>query len=119
MNRLEYLEKLISEKEAELKPLKKEWNKLILEEADKIEDRIHNCHFLKDKFKQDELRYSRITRCACGKGLAYVKNCSPRSAWYCSAILTGTADQNVKHDKGFPFDSYEIKSENEQQTTRE
>jgi len=70
---------------------------------------------LKDNpiFTDDELRYAAYTRCPCGHGLAYPKNCGPRHYWDCSAILKGIADHNLKHTDRLPFTFYEVKSEDQ------
>lgn len=66
------------------------------------------------------LVYAAHSRCPCGAGLAYDPCLEDESSvfvgpasgyWDCSAILLGTADQNVKHTDKLPFAFYEIKSE--------
>lgn len=118
MDRIKELTELIAVKEAELKPLKKELNKIWLKQAEDIENKIKRCLILKDKFELEDLRFARVSRCHCGAGMAYPKDAGPRSAWYCSAILTGTADVKVEHSPELPFTFYEVKSETKEQTTR-
>lgn len=69
-------------------------------------------------FTDDELRYSRYTLCPCGHGLAYPKDCGMNHYWDCSAILKGIADPNIEHTGQLPFSFYDVKSENDQETTR-
>jgi hypothetical protein len=69
-------------------------------------------------FKDTELFYSRSSRCPCGAGLAYPKECSPLHYWDCSAILLGKADKHVKHTAQLPFSMYDIKGERENESTR-
>lgn len=62
--------------------------------------------------------YAATKRCPCGAGLAYDDTCVEEpfkmpSYWDCSAILLGTADENVTHTARLPFAFYEIKSENQ------
>lgn len=59
----------------------------------------------------DDLIFAAYTRCPCGHGMAYPKNCNPNHHWDCSAILLGTADKAVTHEAKLPFVFYEIKSE--------
>ena len=74
---------------------------------------------LKDNpiFTDDELRYSAVTLCPCGHGLAYPKDCIPGHYWDCSAILKGIADKNVEHTGQLPFASNSIKGESERNGT--
>lgn len=70
-------------------------------------------------YSDEQLRYAATARCKCGAGLAYVKDADHRmpaqgvgGAWFCSDLLTGRADPDwEKHDKGYPFVEYEVKSE--------
>jgi hypothetical protein len=68
-------------------------------------------------FTDEELRYSAVSLCPCGHGLAYPKDCNINHYWDCSAILKGIADKNVQHTAKLPFSFYNIKSENEQRGT--
>lgn len=70
----------------------------------------------------ERLVYAAYSRCPCGAGLAYDPCHEDESSvfrgplfgcWDCSAILLGTADQNVKHTGKLPFAFYEIKSEDQ------
>lgn len=69
-------------------------------------------------FIDAELTYSRSHLCPCGYGLAYPSNCDLSHYWDCSAILKGIANPDVKHCGQLPFVFYEIKSENDEMTTR-
>lgn len=109
----EQLRNEIDELNKQLKPLEKELSDIYETEANEVEGKIANCKLMRDKFLPEELIYAATSRCICGAGLAYPKNISPRGSWYCSAILTGTAEQGTSHDSGFPFAFYEIKSENQ------
>lgn len=64
-------------------------------------------------FTSEELKYAAHSRCHCGAGLAYPKDMGIHGWWDCSAILTGTADDTVKHEARLPFAFYEIKSEDQ------
>jgi len=61
------------------------------------------------------LMYAAYARCPCGAGLAYDPQGESGKPiigyWDCSAILLGTADENVTHTAQLPFVFYEIKSE--------
>lgn len=76
--------------------------------------------FLKGKsfYKDDELRFSKTTLCPCGFGLAYPKGCGGNHYWDCAGVLKGTADKGVEHCGELPFVFYDIKSEDEERTTR-
>lgn len=64
-----------------------------------------------EPFTDDELIYSRYTRCPCGAGLAYPKDCSPGHYWDCAAILNGTAEHGKQHTAQLPFNTYDVKGE--------
>lgn len=74
---------------------------------------------LKDNpiFTDDELRYSAVSLCPCGHGLAYPIACGPFHYWDCSAILKGVADKSVTHCRQLSFSFYDVKSESEQRGT--
>lgn len=118
MSRIKELEQLIQDKEKELDPLKKELRKLYEKEQEECAEKINRCYNRTDKFTLEELRYSRTSRCGCGAGMAYPLTTSPRGDWHCGAILTGTAEAGTEHSPALPFMMYEVKSENETQTTR-
>jgi hypothetical protein len=67
--------------------------------------------------KPEHLVYSATSRCPCGAGLAYIRDCSPNERhWDCSAVLTGTAIPKEQpgsrvHTDRLPFAFYEVKSE--------
>lgn len=70
------------------------------------------------KYTDDELRYSAYSRCECGAGLAYPKDCGINHYWDCADILTGRAipadKEGAKQHAGqLPFMFYEIKSEDQ------
>ena len=62
-------------------------------------------------FAASDLRFAAFVRCDCGAGMAYPAAIGIHGAWYCSAILRGTASREVKHTPSMPFAFYEIKSE--------
>ena len=68
-------------------------------------------------FTDEELLYAATSRCPCGHGLAYPKDCGVSHYWDCSAILKGIADKNVKHTAKLPFAFYDVKSEDERRGT--
>ena len=68
----------------------------------------------KETYTVAELVYAAVARCPCGAGIAYPRDAEPygeTAYWDCSAILTGTAGEGVKHTDKLPFMFYEIKSE--------
>lgn len=65
----------------------------------------------KKKERKPRLIYAAYSRCPCGAGLAHESNCGHGGYWDCSAILLGTADENVTHCAKYPFVFYEIKAE--------
>lgn len=70
-------------------------------------------------FTDDELVYSRSTRCPCGAGLAYPKACGPMHYWDCAAILKDQArGAGVQHTDQKPFTFWDIKGERDGETTR-
>lgn len=118
MNKQEIQDK-IEALQAELKPLQEKLREIDTQEANSCEAKVKACYAMKDKFTPDELRYSREAKCECGAGLAYPKATGlQEGAWHCSAILTGVADKKVLHTGRLPFSMYEVKSENDNQTTR-
>lgn len=64
-------------------------------------------------WKAEDLRFAKSSRCPCGAGLAYPKECGAHHYWDCSNILMGIADATVKHCAKYPFVFYDIKSEDE------
>ncbi len=74
-----------------------------------------------DKYEPHHLYYSATGRCACKAGLAYPADNDIHGSWICSAVLLGTADPTVQHDR-YPFAFYSIKGESQvtqgYQTTR-
>ena len=62
---------------------------------------------------EKDLVYAASSRCPCGAGLAYQRECGPFGHWDCSAVLLGTADQNQKHTDKRPFIFWSIKSEDQ------
>jgi hypothetical protein len=64
-------------------------------------------------FTDDELRYAATSRCPCGHGLAYPKDCGPDHYWDCSAILKGVAVESVAHTAHLFFMYHSIKSESD------
>jgi hypothetical protein len=61
-----------------------------------------------------EIVYAASTRCPCGAGLAYEADSDPfKGYWDCSAIILGTAREDVQHTAKLPFVFYEIKGENQ------
>jgi hypothetical protein len=64
-------------------------------------------------FTDDELTYAAYARCLCGEGMAYPKKGAPNGYWDCSAILKGTARQDIKHEVKLPFAFWSVKSENQ------
>lgn len=68
-------------------------------------------------FSEDELNFSATSRCPCGYGLAYPKDCGGNHHWDCAGILLGKADLTVKHTDMLPFSFYDIKSESEYRGT--
>lgn len=77
---------------------------------------------LKAKPLAARLVYSAHARCPCGAGLAYDPVFEDENSiyvgplsgyWDCSAILLGTADQEVQHTEQLPFSFWDIKSENQ------
>ncbi|MPM08715.1 hypothetical protein SDC9_55029 [bioreactor metagenome] len=114
--RIEELRNAIRAHNAEIDKINEELRPLEFEHEEEIEQKIKRCHRGLDKFTPEELVFAATTRCHCGAGLAYVKNCSPRSSWHCSEILLGTAihaglDSAKEHDGELPFIMYNIKSE--------
>jgi hypothetical protein len=62
-------------------------------------------------FTLDDLTFSATFRCGCSHGMAYPTHIGIHGSWYCSAILRGIADRNVKHTPSHPFAFYEVKCE--------
>lgn len=62
-----------------------------------------------------ELIYAATVRCPCGAGLAYDNETADpfKGFWDCSAIMLGTAREDVTHTARLPFVYYEIKGENQ------
>lgn len=108
----------IAKLKAQLEPLQKELDLIYVEEGKETEEKVEACYNKTDKFELSELRFARHTLCECRLGMAYPLNSNVRGAWHCSGILLGTADEKVKHSGSMPFAFYEVKSENETQTTR-
>ena len=111
------LEAAIRRQKELLKPLEDRLREICNEELFNNEERLNLALQGKGDFTLDELRFSRTSRCVCGEGIAYPLNSSPNGYWICSAILLGLADRTIDHVR-YPFSMYEIKSENETQTTR-
>lgn len=88
-----------------------------------FDERYKRFEARKEFFAEEELLYAARTRCPCGHGLAYPKNCAnPHHHWECSAMLKGVQDNTIMHSERYPFSMYSIKSEDqpsaEGQTTR-
>lgn len=64
-------------------------------------------------FAAEELVFAATSRCSCGAGLAYPKECNSGHYWDCSEILMGIAKKEVKHTDQLPFAYYEVKFENQ------
>lgn len=88
-------------------------------------------------FTPKDLVFAAFSRCRCGAGLAYAREHDLRkpfsNAWYCSSVLLDTSEQGyevikegglfggrimrgddgVEHDGAYPFNVFEIKSENQ------
>lgn len=112
------LETSIGRLKEQLKPLEDRLNEILNEKSFEIEERLKIAMKGKGDFTLDELRFSRTSRCVCGEGIAYPKHSmNGNGYWLCSAILIGLADRTIDHVR-YPFSMYEIKSENETQTTR-
>lgn len=63
-------------------------------------------------FTDADLVYSAFTRCKkCSAGVAYPKECGGFHQWTCSNVLKGVGTANGH--EAFPFQFYEIKSENQ------
>lgn len=65
--------------------------------------------------------YAKTAKCPCGAPLAYNKTCTMEpfvgpAYWDCSAILDGTANQDMQHTDKLPFTFYEIKAESSAET---
>jgi len=88
-------------------------NQYFVEKRKRFEDRMK----INLSFNDDELVYSASSRCPCGHGLAYPKDCTPDHYWDCSAILKGIANKNVQHTAKLPFTFYDIKGESEERGT--
>lgn len=115
---LEDLNLKIEALEKELQPLVEERNAIYKKQAEDVEARVKKADNGNGDFDLTELRFSRTNVCECGAGLAYPINSGLRGSWSCSKILLGTADKTKVHTGALPFAFYEIKSENEHQTTR-
>lgn len=77
--------------------------------ASVFEDRWKRHQKGEEFFSDEELTYASTSRCHCGAGLAYPKNCGGFHQWSCSDCLTGRT-RTGQHD-AYPFAFYEIKSE--------
>ena len=60
----------------------------------------------------DDFTWAATARCRCGAGFCYPKfTRDSHGAWFCSAILLGTAAADSEHDKAKPFAFWSIKSD--------
>lgn len=125
INREIQLQEEIKELEDKLKPLQEELHEIWKQQSKTIEERIDIAKKGRGDFKPNELVFAAYTRCKCGSGIAYPKNIGVWGSWYCSDILMGkaiTGKESKIHDSSFPFNMYEIKSEDQPsangQTTR-
>jgi hypothetical protein len=98
------------EKEADAKQIIRQY---FAEKEERLQKRLADGEPLTD----EELKYSAVTLCPCGHGLAYPKEASPHHYWDCSAILKGIADKTVDHTAKLPFMYYDVKGESEERGT--
>ena len=68
-------------------------------------------------FNDNELLYAATRFCPCGHGLAYPKGCGAFHYWDCSAVLKGVSDTTITHCGRYPFTSYKIRGESENNGT--
>lgn len=89
-------------------------NQYFRESQERFQERMKN----NPVFNDDELHYSRVSRCPCGAGLAYPKKCGPNHYWDCSSILKGVASTDVQHTDRLPFSFWNVKGERDNESTR-
>lgn len=113
MERKEQLQKEIKELEAQIEPKREELHKIYREEEKAVAERIKKANMGDGDFGPDELVYAAFDKCDCGAGMAYPHKIGIHGAWYCSYILRGIAQKEVRHTSPLPFSMYELKSENQ------